>query len=121
MSTPEAGTFRNQLDGLSARFVADFKRRDALACAEAYTEDALILLSKVAPIRGKKEIAAAFAAAMEAGQEIFGLTTNDERGRRWNWVCDPDRAQQPRRWHRHAGTALRRAWRLAYMCGGGNR
>jgi ketosteroid isomerase-like protein len=46
-----------------------------VACAEAYTEDALILVSKVAPIRGKKEIAAAFAAAMEAGQEIFGLTT----------------------------------------------
>jgi hypothetical protein len=32
-------TFRNQLDALSARFVADYQRRDALACAEAYTED----------------------------------------------------------------------------------
>jgi hypothetical protein len=36
MTTTEAATFRNQLNGLSIKFVEDFKRRDAGACAEPY-------------------------------------------------------------------------------------
>jgi ketosteroid isomerase-like protein len=71
----EAATFRNQLDALSIKFVADFDRRNPQACSEAYTEDAVLLLPGAAPVRGRTEIAAAFQAAMDAGREILALTT----------------------------------------------
>jgi cold shock protein len=60
----EAATFRNQLDALSIKFVADFRRREAKACAEAYTEDAVRI-----------EIAAGFQAAFDAGRVVERLTT----------------------------------------------
>jgi len=71
----EAATFRNQLDALSIKFVADFARREPQACSEAYTEDAVLMLPGAAPVRGRTEIAAAFQAGMDAGREIHGLTT----------------------------------------------
>src|SRR5262245_32994472 len=70
----EALTFRNQLEALCLNFVADFKRRDARACAEGYTEDAVLLFPRSPPIRGRVEIAAAFQASMDAGVEVNGLT-----------------------------------------------
>ena len=71
---PEALTFRNQLDGLLSKFVADYKRQDARACAEAYAEDAVLLLPKTPPIRGRVDIAAALQAGMDAGLEIEDLS-----------------------------------------------
>ena len=71
----EAATFRNQLDALSIKFVAEFKRHDAKACAEAYTDDALLMLPGAAPIRGRIEIAAGFQAAFDAGRVVERLTT----------------------------------------------
>lgn len=71
---PEALTFRNELDALLARFVGNYKRRDAQACAEAYADDAVLLLPNAPPVRGKTEIAAALQAGMDGGLEIDGLT-----------------------------------------------
>jgi len=71
---PDTLAFRNQLDALCLNFVADFKRRDARACAEGYTEDAVVIFPGSSPIRGRVEIAAAFQASMDAGVEISGVT-----------------------------------------------
>jgi hypothetical protein len=66
----EAATFRNQLDALSIKFVADFNRGDAKACAEAYSPDALLMLPNAAPIPGRPQIAAGFQAAFDAGRVV---------------------------------------------------
>jgi len=71
----EALTFRNELDTIGARFIASFKRGDAMGCAEGYTEDAIVLMPGVAPIRGRIEIAAAIQSAMDAGLQISNFTT----------------------------------------------
>ena len=80
---PEAMSFRNQLDALSLKFVDDYKRRDPTACAEAYTEDASLLISDTSLIRGRIEIAAAIQAAMDTGQDVLELITveSDADGR----------------------------------------
>jgi hypothetical protein len=72
---PEALTFRNQLDALSVKFVADYRLGDALACTDAYTKDGLLLLPNLAPIRGRTEIAAALTASIDGGLEVSGITT----------------------------------------------
>jgi ketosteroid isomerase-like protein len=71
----EAATFRNQLDALSIKFVADFGRRDPQACSGGYTEDAVLMLPGASPVRGRTEIAAAFQAGMDAGREIRAPVT----------------------------------------------
>jgi hypothetical protein len=65
-------TFRNQLDALSAKYVADYRRGDSIACTDAYTKDGLLLLPNVSPIRGRTEIAAALTAAMDEALEVTG-------------------------------------------------
>jgi ketosteroid isomerase-like protein len=72
---PESLTFRNELDTIGALFIANYKRGDALACAEGYTEDAIVLMPRTAPVRGRTEIAAAIQAAMDSGLQINGFTT----------------------------------------------
>jgi ketosteroid isomerase-like protein len=75
----EAATFRNQLDALSIKFVADFGRRDPPACSEAYTDDAVLMLPGAAPVRGRTEIAAAFQAGMDAGREYVRSRPSERR------------------------------------------
>ena len=74
---PEPLTFRNQLDALSAKFVADYRRGDSIACTDAFTKDGLLLLPNVAPIRGRTEIAAALTASMDGGLQVSGITTKE--------------------------------------------
>jgi len=76
-STLETLAFRNQLDALSVKVVADYRLGDALACTDAYTKDGLLLLPNVAPIRGRTEIAAALTTGMEGGLEVSGITTTE--------------------------------------------
>ncbi|MBL8893232.1 MAG: hypothetical protein JNJ53_01445 [Rhizobiales bacterium] len=72
---PEALTFRNELDTIGARFIACYKRGDAMGCAEGYTVDAIILMPGTPPIRGRTEIAASIQAAMDSGLQIESFTT----------------------------------------------
>jgi len=72
---PHALIFRNEVDAISARFLGAFRRGDARACSELYTEDAVLLFHRSPPIRGRVEIAAAFQVSIDAGTVINGLTT----------------------------------------------
>jgi len=71
----ESLTFRNELDTIGAKFIASYKRGDAMGCAECYTEDAIVLMPKAAPIRGRVEIAASIQAALDAGLQIHSFET----------------------------------------------
>ena len=68
-------SFRDEVDGLNARFLAASKRNDAaVACADAYQNDA-ILIAGPEPIRGRAAIREAIAGAWNAGTVLKGITT----------------------------------------------
>ena len=67
--------FREELDALSDDYVRDFVRRDASACASAYTEDAEVYHSMGECDRGRKAIEAAFSKAIADGLLVTKLTT----------------------------------------------
>jgi ketosteroid isomerase-like protein len=68
-------SFRDEVDGLNARFMAALERNDAAgACADAYHDDAM-LMAGPEPLRGMTAITAAIAGARSAGTVIKGITT----------------------------------------------
>ena len=68
-------SFRDEVDGLNARFLAASNRNDAaIACADAYHNDA-ILIAGPEPIRGRAAITEAIAGSLNAGTVLKGITT----------------------------------------------
>jgi ketosteroid isomerase-like protein len=67
-------SFTQQLDGLSKQFVEKYKRGDAKACSEAYTEDAIKILGGGLVIRGRTGIAADLQRSLDSHHQIAGFT-----------------------------------------------
>ena len=72
---PDATAFRKQVDEQSAQWVTAFNNRDSKACAALYTEDVVALYPRMAPVRGRAELAAAYQAPMDSGVTFKGITT----------------------------------------------
>jgi len=69
-------SFREEIDALNARFLSAVRRRDAAgACADAYTEDAVLLAPGTEPVRGRAAITTAILGYWSAGFVPTGITT----------------------------------------------
>jgi|SoiMetStandDraft_2_1073263.scaffolds.fasta_scaffold215759_3 uncharacterized protein (TIGR02246 family) len=69
-----AATFQAQVDALAEKYVNGYNNRDAVACSEVYSEDAIVLLPG-GIIRGREAIAADFQTLFKSGLRVTGLTT----------------------------------------------
>jgi len=63
-----------QLLALTEQFVQDYRRGDAVACADVYTHDAIILHQR-ALVTGRAAIIEHLEAYFEAGYDLRGYTT----------------------------------------------
>lgn len=69
-----AGSFRNHVDTLVRKYVDAYNGQDPAACAQVYSEDAIVLLPG-AILRGREAIATDFQTLFKSGLRVTGLTT----------------------------------------------
>jgi uncharacterized protein (TIGR02246 family) len=67
-------TFQSQVNALAEKYVNGYNTRDAVACSELYSEDAIVLLPG-GIIRGREAIAADFQTLFKSGLRVTGVTT----------------------------------------------
>lgn len=65
--------FEDEVAALEARFLEAYRRGDAAACAEVYTEDAVYLVPGMDPVRGRSAIEAATAREIASGLQLTRL------------------------------------------------
>ena len=68
---------REEIDALTNHYLDAFRRKDAAACANCYTEDAIYMACDSVPLRGRSEILSLHESIMESGFEILGMETTD--------------------------------------------
>jgi uncharacterized protein (TIGR02246 family) len=68
-------TFEEQLAALSDKFLRDYQRGDAYACAMAYTEDGIRIEAGSPPSIGRDAIAAALRKSISKGVQILNFVT----------------------------------------------
>jgi ketosteroid isomerase-like protein len=65
------------IDEITNQYLDAFRRKDAAACAECYTVNAIYMACGSAPIRGRSEIQSLHESIIGSGFEILGMETTD--------------------------------------------
>lgn len=68
---------REMIDEITNQYLDAFRRKDAAACAECYTVNAIYMACGSAPIRGRSEIQSLHESIIGSGFEILGMETTD--------------------------------------------
>jgi len=68
---------REEIDELTNRYLDAFRNKDAAACADCYTADAIYIACGSPPIRGHSEMQSLHESLIESGFQILGMETTD--------------------------------------------
>jgi uncharacterized protein (TIGR02246 family) len=73
--TGETGmSFRDQMEEIQGLYMEAFRRGDAMACADFFTEDAIYVTAGLAPVKGRAAIKELHDQIIESGFEVHGRT-----------------------------------------------
>lgn len=68
---------REKIDALTNCYLDAFRRKDAAACANCYTENAIYMACGSASLHGRSEIQSLHESIIGSGFEILGMETTD--------------------------------------------
>jgi uncharacterized protein (TIGR02246 family) len=70
-------TSREEIEALTNGYLSAFKDKDAQACADFYTDDAIYIACGSQPIRGRSAIKSLHENIIEEGFQILNIETTD--------------------------------------------